>query len=120
MTDEQNKTQPNKTQKDPLHGVKLETMLNYLVDNIGWAAMAQEVKINCFRSDPSVKSSLKFLRRTPWARDKVEAMYIEQVTGQKVTRAPLEFRQANNHKPLSKSVSKPVANPWAKHQRDDD
>lgn len=51
--------------KDPLHGVTLEKLLTTLVDNFGWPALASQVNINCFKSDPSVKSSLKFLRRTP-------------------------------------------------------
>lgn len=62
--------------KDPLHGVTLEALLNALVDRYGWAEMARQVNINCFKSDPTVKSSLKFLRRTPWARKEVEEMYI--------------------------------------------
>jgi uncharacterized protein (DUF2132 family) len=61
---------------DPLHGVTLEAILQWLVENRGWEAMASEVNINCFKSDPSVKSSLKFLRRTQWARSKVEAYYL--------------------------------------------
>jgi uncharacterized protein (DUF2132 family) len=62
---------------NPLHGVTLERMLNELVDAIGWQRMGRRVRIACFTSDPSVASSLKFLRRTPWARAKVEAMYLE-------------------------------------------
>ncbi|WP_018970226.1 VF530 family DNA-binding protein [Rubritalea marina] len=60
---------------DPLHGVTLEMMLNELVDAYGWDDMAARIRINCFANDPSVKSSLKFLRKTPWARAKVEALY---------------------------------------------
>jgi uncharacterized protein (DUF2132 family) len=62
--------------KNPLHGVTLETVVTQLADRYGWEALAQRVDINCFKSDPSVKSSLKFLRKTPWARDKVERLYI--------------------------------------------
>ncbi len=62
---------------NPLHGITLERMLNELVEHIGWERMARRVKIACFTTDPSVSSSLKFLRRTPWARAKVEAMYLE-------------------------------------------
>ncbi|HGL6421523.1 TPA: VF530 family DNA-binding protein [Klebsiella quasipneumoniae] len=62
--------------KDPLHGVTLEALLNALVARYGWAEMARQVNINCFKSDPSIKSSLKFLRRTSWARKEVEAMYL--------------------------------------------
>lgn len=64
---------------DPLHGVTLEMMINALVTHYGWAEMARRVNINCFKSDPSVKSSLKFLRRTPWARTEVEALYLESL-----------------------------------------
>ena len=63
--------------RDPLHGVTLERMLNELVDRFGWEEMGRRVKIRCFTSDPSIGSSLRFLRRTPWARDKVEGMYLE-------------------------------------------
>ncbi len=63
--------------KDPLHGITLEQLLTKLVENYGWDGLADRIQINCFISDPSIKSSLKFLRRTPWARQKVEALYIE-------------------------------------------
>ena len=62
-------------QSNPMHGVTLERILNELVAHYGWNAMGQTIDIRCFTSDPSVASSLKFLRRTPWARTKVEAMY---------------------------------------------
>lgn len=65
--------------KDPLHGVTLEMQINALVAKYGWAKLGQLIKINCFRSDPSVKSSLKFLRRTPWARAEVEALYLDSL-----------------------------------------
>lgn len=61
--------------KDPLHGVTLEMQVNALVERYGWAELAQRININCFKNEPSVKSSLKFLRRTPWARAEVEALY---------------------------------------------
>ena len=64
------------TSKDPLHGVTLEMQINYLVAQYGWAELGNRVNINCFKNDPSVKSSLKFLRRTPWARAEVEALYL--------------------------------------------
>ena len=60
---------------DPLHGITLERMLTELVDNYGWDDLAFRIKINCFSSNPSIKSSLKFLRKTPWARNKVEILY---------------------------------------------
>ena len=61
---------------NPLHGVTLEQIVNALVDHYGWDALSKRIDINCFNSNPSVKSSLKFLRRTPWARKKVEDLYI--------------------------------------------
>lgn len=64
---------------DPLHGVTLERMLNEMVTELGWERMGRRVRILCFTSDPSVKSSLKFLRRTPWAREKTERMYLAMV-----------------------------------------
>ncbi len=68
-------TQP----KNPLHGVTLETLLERLVERIGWEAMGMAVPIRCFTHDPSIASSLKFLRRTPWARAQVEALYLQNV-----------------------------------------
>ena len=63
-------------QNNPLHGIKLEQMVTALVDHYGWPELARRIDINCFKIDPSVKSSLKFLRRTPWAREKTEALFI--------------------------------------------
>ena len=62
---------------NPLHGVKLEKIVTDLAEHYGWEELAIRININCFKSDPSVKSSLKFLRKTPWARDKVEALFLE-------------------------------------------
>ncbi|TCD20588.1 DUF2132 domain-containing protein [Pseudomonas sp. IC_126] len=62
--------------KDPLHGVTLEAILVELQARYGWDGLAQRVDIRCFKSDPSIKSSLTFLRKTPWAREKVEALFI--------------------------------------------
>jgi uncharacterized protein (DUF2132 family) len=62
--------------KDPLHGVTLETILTQLVERSGWEAMGKEVAIRCFQVDPTIKSCLTFLRKTPWARKKVEEMYL--------------------------------------------
>ncbi len=66
-------------QTDPLDGITLEQILIKLVDQLGWEEMGAVVDINCFNSDPSIKSSLKFLRKTPWARTKVEKLYIKLV-----------------------------------------
>ncbi|MEN9661893.1 MAG: hypothetical protein RL324_842 [Verrucomicrobiota bacterium] len=67
--------------KDPLHGVTLETILNELVARLGWEELGHRIEIRCFLYDPSVKSSLVFLRRTPWARAKVEEIYRREVAG---------------------------------------
>jgi uncharacterized protein (DUF2132 family) len=64
---------------DPLHGVTLEMMLTRLVEHYGWEKMGRTVAIRCFTNDPSIKSSLQFLRKTPWARDKVEGLYLRCV-----------------------------------------
>jgi uncharacterized protein (DUF2132 family) len=61
---------------DPLHGVTLKTIVTRLVERYGWEELGRMVEIRCFTHDPSIPSSLKFLRRTPWARDKVEALYL--------------------------------------------
>jgi uncharacterized protein (DUF2132 family) len=63
--------------KNPLHGITLEKMLTQLVEACGWREMGRRIDINCFNVDPSIASSLKFLRRTPWAREQVEALYLE-------------------------------------------
>lgn len=68
-------TQPN----NPLHGVTLQMMLEKLVREYGWEEMGNYLPIRCFTNDPSIKSSLKFLRRTPWARAKVEEMYLQSL-----------------------------------------
>lgn len=62
--------------RDPLHGITLETIIMELVERYGWAEMGRRVPIRCFLHDPSVKSSLTFLRKTPWARERVEGWYI--------------------------------------------
>lgn len=64
--------QPN----NPLHGITLESIVSTLVANYGWEGLAQRIPVRCFSNDPSISSSLKFLRKTPWARDKVEALYL--------------------------------------------
>lgn len=64
---------------NPLQGVTLEQILNHLVAQYGWAEMGRLIDIRCFNSDPSIKSSLKFLRKTPWAREKVEELYIRSI-----------------------------------------
>lgn len=62
--------------KNPLHGWTLEKIVSFLVDHYGWSELGRKIKIRCFTNDPSVTSSLKFLRKTPWARKKVEDLFI--------------------------------------------
>ena len=62
--------------RNPLHGLTLEAIVTALVDHYGWEGLAERIPVRCFASDPSVGSSLKFLRKTPWARDKVEGLYL--------------------------------------------
>ncbi len=68
--------QPN----NPLHGVTLKKIVTDLVAHYGWEALAQDIPINCFSFDPSIKSSLTFLRKTPWARERVEALYLQMLS----------------------------------------
>lgn len=68
----QDKPQP----RNPLHGLTLETIVTQLADHYGWADLGVRIPIRCFTHEPSVGSSLKFLRKTPWARDKVESLYL--------------------------------------------
>ena len=70
-----NKTQPN----NPLHGLTLEMILNDLAAHYGWEELGRRIDIRCFNQDPSIASSLKFLRRTPWARAQVEALYLDRL-----------------------------------------
>ncbi|HAT3952932.1 MULTISPECIES: VF530 family DNA-binding protein [Enterobacteriaceae] len=87
------------TSKDPLHGVTLEMQVNALVARYGWEQLSKLININCFKNEPSVKSSLKFLRRTPWARAEVEALYLDSLNGD-VEITPAE----------------PAFDPWANHR----
>ncbi|MCW2254656.1 uncharacterized protein (DUF2132 family) [Providencia alcalifaciens] len=86
--------------KDPLHGVTLEMQVNALVAHYGWVELSNIIKINCFKSDPSVKSSLKFLRRTPWARAEVEALYLDSLEDM-----------------ITEKPSSPSFNPWGKQPK---
>ncbi len=76
--------QPN----NPLHGITLEKLLNELVQFYGWPALGRQIEIRCFTHDPSISSSLKFLRRTPWARERVEALYLDMLTRTANRRGP--------------------------------
>lgn len=70
-------TPPNPN--DPFHGITLKEILEHLVQWYGWRELERRISINCFKTDPSVKSSLVFLRKTPWAREKVEALYLHTI-----------------------------------------
>ncbi|KJJ38121.1 VF530 family protein [Aequorivita vladivostokensis] len=67
----------NQQPNNPLHGIKLADILEFLVDYYGWEVLGEKIRINCFNSNPSIKSSLTFLRKTPWARDKIEQLYLK-------------------------------------------
>ncbi|MBH3436106.1 VF530 family DNA-binding protein [Pseudomonas citronellolis] len=67
--------------KDPLHGMTLQAILERLLEQYGWEGLAKRIDIRCFKSEPSIKSSLIFLRRTPWAREQVEKLYVQMVRG---------------------------------------
>ena len=68
-------SQPN----NPLHGIRLDTILNHLIDTYGWEELGQRIPIRCFTHNPSVNSSLTFLRKTPWARERVEGLYLKSL-----------------------------------------
>lgn len=76
--------------RNPLHGVTLEAMLNALVAAYGWQGLAERHPVRCFMSEPSVKSSLKFLRKTPWAREKLESLYLFMLRDARRTASAVE------------------------------
>ena len=76
LTDDQSQNKPQAQPNNPLHGVTLAAVLEYLVDAYGWEELGARINIRCFNSEPSIKSSLTFLRKTEWARDKVEQLYL--------------------------------------------
>jgi uncharacterized protein (DUF2132 family) len=76
--------------KNPLHGITLEQIITELVAHFGWPELGQQVRIRCFTDDPSVASSLKFLRKTPWARAKVESLYLFVLRERKRASGPAE------------------------------
>lgn len=74
-------TASQQQRNNPLHGITLETLLNVLIAHYGWDGLAERIPVNCFKNNPDIKSSLKFLRRTPWARNKVEMLYLASKIG---------------------------------------
>ncbi len=110
------------TSQDPLHGVKLEQILNELVAEYGWPGLHQRIAVNCFKSDPSIRSSLKFLRKTPWARQKVESLYLKMKgfsTDKRATKTEAQL-VAEVKKSLDKNKAQPSditlksKDPWLK------
>ena len=83
---------PQVQPRNPLHGLTLQTILTALVDQYGWSGLAQRIALRCFSSDPSIGSSLKFLRKTPWAREKVESLYLFMLRDVRRADAPREPR----------------------------
>ena len=79
---------PPASSRDPLHGLTLEAIVGALAAHYGWAGLGQRIPVRCFTSDPSLASSLKFLRKTPWARDKVEGLYLFMLREQRRAGAP--------------------------------
>jgi uncharacterized protein (DUF2132 family) len=96
MTDDNT---PAPKQRDPLHGLTLEAVLTELVAHFGWPGLGEQIKINSFTSDPSIASSLKFLRKTPWAREKVESLYLFMLREKKWGQTP--FRGEKGSDPFS-------------------
>ena len=82
--------------RDPLHGITLERMLTELVEHFGWEELGRRIAIRCFTSDPSIGSSLKFLRKTPWARSKVEGLYVAMVRRKARQQGEAGSRQAKD------------------------
>ncbi len=101
------------SQNDPLHGVTLKMMLEQLHQKYGWDGLSARININCFKKDPSIKSSLTFLRRTPWAREKVERLFLKS-NGQKVTATS---KPNSKPKPTRAPGAKPTVDPWANAKR---
>lgn len=113
MTD----TKPPAHSNDPLHGITLEQLLNHLVKTLGWSTLGDLVRINCFRNNPGIKSSLTFLRRTPWARAQTEAVYIGLVQGEDVAAIRNRLKTmaaAGPAKSKPAAAKKPAVDPWQK------
>ncbi|SEG35490.1 MULTISPECIES: VF530 family DNA-binding protein [Oceanospirillales] len=110
------------TSQDPLHGVKLEQILNELVAEYGWPGLHQRIAVNCFKSEPSIRSSLKFLRKTPWARQKVESLYLKMKgfsTDKRATKTEAQLvaevkKSLDKNKAQSSDVALKSKDPWLK------
>ena len=104
--------EPNSQPNNPLHGVKLADVLDHLVERYGWETLGVRIDIRCFNYDPSIKSSLKFLRKTPWARDKVEQLYLRSIK----TKAPIKSKTKIEKKPIKEQKSTKEENPRSKRK----
>ncbi|GEA12910.1 VF530 family protein [Alteromonas sp. KUL49] len=102
---------------DPLHGVTLKAMLTELQESMGWEGLSARININCFKSNPSIKSSLTFLRRTPWAREKVENLYLRSKGHKPKPKPKPSASKVSN--PSSSSTANPKGdkpNPWLENK----
>jgi uncharacterized protein (DUF2132 family) len=111
--------EPTLTQaNNPLHGITLETIVTRLQQHYGWEGLAERIRINCFSSDPSVKSSLKFLRRTDWARTETEQLYLKTFgQGDCPITVPAGGRKNGNKRPLANNNRPTAANTRATADR---
>jgi|GEM_PF-269370 len=97
--------------RDPLHGIKLETIVTFLVDRYGWAEMAYRIPVRCFQINPSIKSTLTFLRQTPWARQKVEGWFIDENSWKAEETAESPAEPAPSSVPPTAASESPTATP---------
>jgi len=111
-----NQQQPN----NPLHGVSLETIVTELELRYGWDDLAQRININCFKKDPSVKSSLKFLRKTPWAREKVEQLYVRSLSKRSPQASPTKPPKASSNKVAADKTTHGKLTPWGTYGKEQD
>ena len=97
---------PSQQPRNPLHGLTLEGIVSALATHYGWAGLGERIPVRCFVSDPSVVSSLKFLRKTPWARDKVERLYLFMLREQRRA-GPAESAKNSANSPANKPFASP-------------
>lgn len=100
---------------NPLHGIKLEALLTDLVDHYGWEELGERINIRCFTHDPSIKSSLKFLRKTQWARDKVEYLYLKMNKLPLPKPKPATYHADNRPESTHDDKSQVNVDIWGKH-----
>ncbi|MBC2607327.1 VF530 family DNA-binding protein [Pelagicoccus albus] len=106
--------------KDPMHGKTLQDMLTELVENMGWEELASRISINCFANDPSISSSLKFLRKTHWARAKLESVYRESIGLEPLARKPKpkDLKRDTSDRQATPPIQNKI-NPWTGRAYDD-